>query len=151
MEEDLQMVISCFFLNNDTELIKAGSIREMVGLALLPDIGAVGAKLLYKDHTIQHAGVVLGYKGYATHAFLGEPDMGSGHMNRPQIVSNYSAVTAACLMVKATDFDLVGGFDSQFVVAVNDVDLCLKLLRIDAEMYIRLFQNGIILNQKAAV
>lgn len=118
------------FLNNDTELISAGSLREMVGLALQPDIGAVGAKLLYKDHTIQHAGVVLGYKGYATHAFLGEPDMGSGHMSRPQIVSNYSAVTAACLMVKTSDFDEVDGFDPQFVVAVNDVDLCLKLRKL---------------------
>lgn len=118
------------FLNNDTELIEPDSIREMVGLALQPDIGAVGAKLLYKDHTIQHAGVVLGYKGYATHAFLGLPDKDPGHMQRPQIVSNYSAVTAACMMVKTADFDQVGGFDSQFVVAVNDVDLCLKLLKL---------------------
>lgn len=118
------------FLNNDTELIEPGSIREMVGLALQKDIGAVGAKLLFPDDTVQHAGVVLGFKGYAAHAFVGIDRDNVGHMVRPLIVSNYSAVTAACLMVKKSDFELVGGFDPIFKVAGNDVDFCLKLLKL---------------------
>lgn len=118
------------FLNNDTELIEPGSIREMAGLALQKDIGAVGAKLLFADDTVQHAGVVLGFRGYAAHAFTGIDRDNVGHMVRPLIVSDYSAVTAACMMVKKSDFELVGGFDPIFRVAANDVDFCLKLLKL---------------------
>ncbi|WP_276815224.1 glycosyltransferase family 2 protein [Faecalibaculum rodentium] len=114
------------FLNNDTQMILPDSIKEMVGLALQKHIGCVGAKLLYPDYSIQHAGVVLGLE-YAYHVGLGKSDVDSGHQNRLQIISDYSAVTAAALMVKRSDFDAVEGFDPQFRVAVNDVDFCLKI------------------------
>ena len=110
-------------------MIEAESIQEMVGLAMQKDIGAVGAKLLFADDTVQHAGVVLGFRGYAAHAFVGIDRDNVGHMVRPLIVSDYSAVTAACLMVKKSDFEIVGGFDPIFKVAGNDVDFCLKLLK----------------------
>ncbi|MDO4466273.1 MAG: glycosyltransferase family 2 protein [Bacillota bacterium] len=115
------------FLNNDTELIEPDSISHMLGYCMRDDIGCVGAKLLYEDNTIQHCGVIVGYRGYAVHPFIGVGRNGFGYMGRPIITSNYSAVTAACLMVKKADFEAVNGFDPQFVVACNDVDFCLKV------------------------
>lgn len=118
------------FLNNDTELIEPGSIRDMLGYAMQKEIGAVGAKLLYPDDLVQHAGVVLGYNGYAAHAFTEIDRNDPGHMCRPLITADYSAVTAACLMVSRKDFEQVNGFDESFAVACNDVDFCLKLLKL---------------------
>ena len=115
------------FLNNDTKVIEPNSIRDMLGICMREDVGAVGAKLLYKDNTIQHDGVIVGYKGYAMHAFLflGKDDF--GYMGRPKVAWNVSAATAACLMSKRSIFNAVGGFDEQFKVACNDVDFCLKI------------------------
>lgn len=115
------------FLNNDTEVIEPTAIAEMLGCCLRKEVGAVGAKLLYEDNTIQHAGVVVGFNGYAAHVFNGIDKDDPGFLMRPRINCNYSACTAACLMVKKNVFEEVNGFDEQFVVACNDIDLCLKI------------------------
>ena len=114
-------------LNNDTEVISPTALSEMVGCILRPEVGAVGAKLLYEDDTVQHAGVVVGFSGYAGHVNHGINKDDYGYMLRARVNCNYSAVTAACMMVKKSVFNQVSGFDEQFVVACNDVDLCLKI------------------------
>lgn len=115
------------FLNNDTEMISPNALEEMLGCCMREDVGAVGAKLLYEDNTVQHAGVVIGFGDYAGHVNNGIGRDDYGYMVRARINCNYSAVTAACMMTKKTLFHEVGGFDEQFVVACNDVDYCLKL------------------------
>ena len=119
------------FLNNDTELIAPESITEMLGLCMREEVGAVGAKLLYADDTVQHAGVVVGFGNYAGHVNTGIGRDDYGYMVRARINCNYSAVTAACMMTKKSLFQQVGGFDELFVVACNDVDYCLKLRELD--------------------
>ncbi len=116
------------FLNNDISIIKEDWLTEMVSHACRPDIGCVGAKLFYPDGTIQHAGVILGIKGYASHAHKGFAGDDSGYFNRLVVTHNVSAVTAACMVVQKKIFEEVGGFDSENLrVAYNDVDLCLKV------------------------
>ena len=115
------------FLNNDVEMILDDSIGEMVSYIKRDDVGAVGAKLLYKDNTYQHAGVVIGIGGIADHLFKGISIYDHTYTNRGEIVCDYNAVTAACLMTKRTVFDEVGGFDEDIAVAFNDIDLCLKI------------------------
>ena len=119
------------FLNNDTEMINPTAINELLGCCMREDVGAVGAKLLYPDDTVRHAGVVIGFGGYAGHVNMGIGRDDYGYMVRARINCNYSAVTAACMMTKKELFEQVGGFDEQFVVACNDVDYCLKLRNID--------------------
>lgn len=114
------------FLNNDTEMITENALAEMLGICMREDVGAVGAKLLYADDTVQHAGIVIGFGNYAGHVHVGLKRDDYGYMVRARINCNYSAVTAACLMTKKALFEEVGGFDEQFAVACNDVDLCLK-------------------------
>ena len=114
-------------LNNDTELIEPGSIREMLGICMRSDVGCVGAKLLYADDTIQHAGIILGPGGFAGHVFHGLKKDDYGFMLRARIVCNYNAVTAACLMVSREKYLEINGLDESFVVALNDVDFCLRL------------------------
>lgn len=115
------------FLNNDTEIISETAISEMLGSLMRDEIGIVGAKLLFKDKCIQHAGIVLGFGGFAGPVFIGLRDDDLGYMLRPVVNCNYSAVTAACLMIKRSLFDEVGGFDEELAVALNDVDICLKV------------------------
>ena len=115
------------FLNNDTKVIEPDSIEDMLGVCQREDVGAVVAKLLYEDDTVQHCGVVVGYHGYATAAFSLIDRNDFGYMGRPRVSWDVSAVTAACLMTKREIFDEVGGFDEDFKVACNDVDLCLKI------------------------
>ena len=119
------------FLNNDTEIITSTAISELLGCCMREDVGVVGAKLLYPDDTVQHAGVVIGFGGYAGHVNMGIKRDDYGYMVRARINCNYSAVTAACMMTKKALFDQVGGFDEQFVVACNDVDYCLKIRSIN--------------------
>ncbi|MBO1681315.1 glycosyltransferase family 2 protein [[Clostridium] scindens] len=119
------------FLNNDTEMINSTALAELVGCCMREDVGAVGAKLLYDDDTVQHAGVVIGFGGYAGHVNVGIGREDYGYMVRARINCNYSAVTAACMMTKKELFMKVGGFDEQFAVACNDVDYCLKLREIN--------------------
>jgi glycosyltransferase involved in cell wall biosynthesis len=115
------------FLNNDTEVIQADWMTIMCSWSARPQTGAVGVKLLYHNNTIQHAGVIIGLGGVAGHTFVGYPRMGPGYFNYINTVNNYSAVTAACVMVARWKFDKVGGFDELFTVEYNDVDLCLKI------------------------
>ena len=99
----------------------------MVDVLLRKDVGAVGARLLYPDDTIQHAGVVLGAGGIAGHAFTGYAGDDPGYMCRILATQELSAVTAACLLIKKSVFEEIGGFDEKLKVAFNDVDLCLKV------------------------
>src|SRR5690606_31536967 len=103
-------------------------LSEMVGVVVQPDVGAVGAKLLYPDNTVQHAGVVIGIGGVAGHVHLNYHRDDVGYFCRLNVTSEYSAVTAACLLVKKSDFEKVGGLNEEdLTVAFNDVDFCLKL------------------------
>lgn len=117
------------FLNNDTQLINDDCLEELLGPCMRNDVGCVGAKLLFSDNTIQHAGVILGLGAARTagHAFYGHPNSEYGYMLRQLAPQNYSAVTAACMMVKKSAFEEVGGFSEELAVAFNDVDFCLKL------------------------
>jgi GT2 family glycosyltransferase len=114
-------------LNNDTAIISERWLDELLNHALRPEVGIVGAKLLYPDGRIQHAGVVLGLRGPADHPFIGEPMDAPGYMQRLQVDQNYSAVTAACLMIRKSIYEDVGGLEEGFQVSYNDVDLCLKV------------------------
>ncbi|MFZ3152368.1 glycosyltransferase [Pseudomonas sp.] len=115
-------------LNNDTAIIREDWLDELLNHAQRPEVGIVGAKLLYPDGRIQHAGVLLGLRGPADHPFIGEPMDAPGYMQRLQIDQNYSAVTAACLMIRKSVYDQVEGMDEHaFKVSYNDIDLCLKV------------------------
>jgi glycosyltransferase involved in cell wall biosynthesis len=116
------------FLNNDLEVITPEWLSEMVSLAVIAQNGAVGAKLWYPNDLLQHGGVVLGINGVAGHAHKGQPKKHFGYFNRSILTQNFSAVTAACLVVRREVFESVNGFDQQNLsVAFNDVDLCLKI------------------------
>lgn len=115
------------FLNNDTEVIEPNWMTTMVSYAQFDRIGCVGAKLYYPDDTTQHAGVLVGIGGVAGHALNNYDRTHCGYFGRLVIDVNYLAVTAACMMVKVTDFKAVNGFDETLEVAFNDVDLCLKI------------------------
>jgi GT2 family glycosyltransferase len=100
----------------------------MVELIIRPEVGAVGAKLLYPDKRIQHAGVVMGIYDNCGHAFKGLDSGEQHYFDFPDVIRNVSAVTGACLMTKSDVFWEVGGFDeTEFAVAFNDIDLCLKI------------------------
>lgn len=114
-------------LNNDVQMITKDALREMLGILSRSDVGAVGARLLYADDTVQHGGIALGFGGYAGHLFLHLPRAEYGYRNRSKINCEYSAVTAACLMTKRSVYEQVGGLDELFAVAANDVDYCLKV------------------------
>lgn len=115
------------FLNNDTELKNPDSVEELLGLCQREDVGAVGARLLYSDDTIQHAGVVVGFGGIAGHTFIGLHMAESSYFNRAMCAQDYSAVTAACLMSKKSLYQKAGGFSEELAVAFNDIDFCMKL------------------------
>jgi GT2 family glycosyltransferase len=118
------------FLNNDIEIIEPDWLQWLVSRAARPDIGAAGARLLYPDGTLQHAGVFIGIGGGAAHAhrFLKADER--GYFDRSRLPQRVSAVTGACLVVSREKFSAVGGFDEKnFRVAFNDIDLCLKLNR----------------------
>ena len=115
------------FLNNDTELIREDSIKQMIDICRRSDVGAVGARLYYADNTIQHAGVILGVGGVANHAFCGLDRGEVGYFFRSICTQDLSAVTAACLMTSRKDFLSVNGLSEDLAVAFNDVDYCLKL------------------------
>lgn len=115
-------------VNNDIEVIDGDWLREMVSWAAQPDIGCVGAKLLYADRTVQHAGVVLGVGGVADHSYRGLKSVDGGYFGQALVLRNASAVTAACLLVRKSVFDEVGGLDEESLkIAFNDIDLCLKV------------------------
>jgi glycosyltransferase involved in cell wall biosynthesis len=115
-------------LNNDIEVLSPGWLGEMVSLAMQPDVGAVGAKLLYPDGTVQHGGVIVGIGGVAAHAHKHFRSIDPGYIGRARLIQEVSAVTAACLVVRRRAYLAVHGFDEEHLaVAFNDVDFCLKL------------------------
>ncbi|MGY2051736.1 glycosyltransferase family 2 protein [Methylobacterium sp. JK268] len=118
------------FLNNDIEVTEPGWLAEMASIAVEPGVGAVGAKLSYPDGTLQHGGVVLGAGGVAGHSHPGIGPDDPGYFGRMVMAQEVSAVTGACLMMRAAVFAEAGGFDAErLAVAFNDVDLCLRVRR----------------------
>lgn len=115
------------FLNNDTEVIDRGWLRKLAVHALRPGTGAVGCKLLYPDHTVQHGGVIAGIQGVAGHAHLFLKAGEGGYRNLAIITREVTAVTGACIAVTRDNFMAVGGFDENFRVAFNDVVFCFAL------------------------
>jgi GT2 family glycosyltransferase len=115
-------------LNNDTEVISSGWLADMVATAHQPGVGAVGAKLLYDDGSVQHCGVIVGIGGSAGHAFKGHSRAGLGYYFRAAVRSEFSAVTGACLLVSRELYRSSGGLDAQRLkIAFNDIDFCLRL------------------------
>ncbi len=114
-------------LNNDIEIISGNWLTQMVAEASQPGVAACGAMLYYPDDTIQHAGIITGLGGYAGHSHKYHKRGGSGYMFRLATVQDYSACTAACLLVRTSAYDAIGGLDEAFTVAFNDVDFCLRL------------------------
>ncbi|WP_180273648.1 rhamnan synthesis F family protein [Iodobacter sp. BJB302] len=115
-------------LNNDTAIIQNSWLEELLHHAMRPEVGIVGAKLLYPNGLVQHAGVVLGLRGPADHPCIGASLEESGYMHRLQLDQQYSVVTAACMMVRKSVYEQAGGMDEvDFKVSYNDVDLCLKV------------------------
>lgn len=117
------------FLNNDTEILSADWLARARALLSLTDVGIVGARLLYPDRTLQHFGIAL---GMGDHGVAGTPHGGMsaddpGYFGKARLMQEFSAVTAACLFIRRTDFVKVGGFEPELRVAYNDVDLCLKV------------------------
>lgn len=131
------------FLNNDVDAINPDWLANLVRYAIQPGVGAVGAKLYYPDDTVQHAGVIVGMGGVAGHGHVNFPRDAGGYDHRLRYTQNLAAVTGACLMTPRAAFEQVGGFDEGYVLAFNDVDLCVKLLHAglrivwtpDAELY----------------
>lgn len=115
-------------LNNDTEIISDNWLDVMVGYASQKHIGAVGPKLLYPDDTVQHAGVILGLGGVASHAYIGSSKNDCGMYGRLRVPYNYAGVTAACLVISKAKYLDVNGLEENLKVAYNDVDFNIKLL-----------------------
>lgn len=115
-------------LNNDVELISPDIFESMLGYCMRQDVGIVGAKLYYPDNTIQHAGVLVGAGGVADHVFKNMNSYEPGYMGRAISSQDLTCVTGACLMIKKSVFEEVGGLTEEFAVAYNDVDLCLKVI-----------------------
>ena len=116
-------------LNNDTQVITPNWLEELLMYALRDDVGVVGAKLYYDDRTIQHAGIVVGLGAHRTagHTHYRIPEANVGYMGKLCYAQNVTAVTGACMMVKKSLYESIGGLDEEFAVALNDVDFCLKV------------------------
>ena len=115
------------FLNNDVKVIDPDWLTEMLGVCQRREVGAVGAKLLYPDNTIQHAGCVIGIGGIAGNMFVNMPAERTGYLHKASILQDMSCVTAACMMMKKSVFQEAGGFTEELAVAFNDIDFCMKL------------------------
>jgi GT2 family glycosyltransferase/glycosyltransferase involved in cell wall biosynthesis len=114
------------FLNNDVEITNSEWLDELVGWGTYPPVGVVGAKLLYPDGTIQHAGVVVGLTGFAGHPFAGCPAVSNGLYGDTTWYRNYLAVTGACMLMRRNVFEELGGFDEDFLLCGSDVEICLR-------------------------
>jgi GT2 family glycosyltransferase len=114
-------------LNDDIEPVEPSWLKRMVASAMRPGVGAVGARLLYPDRTIQHAGVMLGLGGVCGHLWKGLSEAQAAMVPQVVLPGSRLAVTAACLAVRKEVYDLVGGLDPSLGVALNDIDFCLKL------------------------
>lgn len=120
-------------MNNDVELIEPDSVKEMIGYCQRDDVGVVGCRLLYDDGTIQHAGVIIGIQGIAEHAFKNQ-NSEQTYFSRAMIAQDFSAVTAAVMMVRRSVYEAVNGLDEQFAVAFNDVDFCLRIRKLGKQI-----------------
>lgn len=116
-------------LNNDVEILEPAWLSEMVAQLARPGVGIVGARLLYPDRTIQHAGILLGPGGRATHVGRGAAETSTGYLGQLAGVRDFSAVTGACLAIEVETWNRVGGMDERFAVTWNDIDLCLRVRR----------------------
>ena len=116
------------FLNNDTVVNDPNWLELLVAQAMKEDVGAVGAKLLYPDHTIQFGGTIVGLQGVAGHAHVGLPEDDGGYSGLAGVTREIGAVTGACLAIRRKVFDEVRGFDTTLAVGCNDVLLCCDLL-----------------------
>jgi len=115
-------------VNNDIEVLTGDWLSEMVGIALQPGVGAVGARLWYPNMTLQHAGVILGIGGIAAHSHRGMPAGREGYGGRAALIQSFSAVTAACMVIRKSLYEEVGGMDEVHLkIAFNDVDFCLRV------------------------
>ena len=115
------------FMNNDMVASSEGWLHALVELAQLPEVGTVGARLVYPDGSLQHSGIVLGMESIAGHIFNGLPSGRAGYFGWDRTVRAYRAVTGACMMVRRSVFTEVGGFDERYPIAFNDLDFCLRL------------------------
>ena len=115
------------FLNNDAFVKEVDSLTRLAAQAMRHDVGAVGARLLYENGDIQHAGILLGVDGHSLHDGLGLHAVDGGYFGRYHLAHQMSAVTGACLATRKTVFDEVGGFDPSFALTCNDSDYCLRL------------------------
>jgi GT2 family glycosyltransferase len=116
------------FLNNDTEIIDPNWLTNLAGVLQIPGVGVVGPKLLYPDGSVQHAGIVIGLEGHASHVFMGVKSDIYTPYGYVDWMRNVSAVTGACMMVRRDVFEKVGGFDESLTLAFGDVDLCLRII-----------------------
>ncbi|MCK4725116.1 MAG: glycosyltransferase family 2 protein, partial [Anaerolineales bacterium] len=116
------------FLNNDVEIIQPSWLEEMVRWSNIPEIGIVGGKLLYPDGKIQHAGIIMGMEGHASHIFGGAEDGENGPFGSVNWYRNYSAVTAACMGMRREVYEQIGGFDEDYKLVFNDVEICLRAI-----------------------
>lgn len=121
------------FLNNDIEVLNSDWLEAMLEQSQRDEIGCVGAKLLYPDRKIQHVGVVVGWGGRAEHIYKWLHSNDIGYMGHFVSIRNYSAVTAACMMLRKSIFNEVGGFDERFEIGFGDVDLCLRVRELGYE------------------
>jgi GT2 family glycosyltransferase len=118
----------CVLLNNDVDVINSDWLNEMVAHVLRPEVGAVGAKLIFANQTLQHGGVILGYSGVAGHAHVHAPRDFAGYFNRLNLAHELSCVTGACLAIRREVYEQVGGFNVRdLAVSFNDVDFCLRV------------------------
>lgn len=116
------------FLNNDIDVTDAGWLRELVSQAMRPEVGIVGARLLYPDGRVQHAGIVVPAGGWPVHLYRYTEGSDPGYLGQLALVRSYSAVTGACMAMRRDVFDAVGGFeDRDLAVTFNDVDICLRV------------------------
>jgi GT2 family glycosyltransferase len=116
------------FLNNDIAMLQDDWLKALVRWAIKPDVGVVGAKLLFPDGRIQHAGVVVGFGGIAGHVYRRSPSDHGGYRDRLAVAHEITAVTGACIAVERSKFDSIGGFDAENVaVDLSDIDLCLRI------------------------
>lgn len=142
-------------MNNDTEVIEGGWLSSMLSFCQREDVGAVGAKLLYPDDTVQHAGVMMiycnneGEMGGPIHVFNNLDRNDPGYMRRAVISQDLSAVTAACMMTKRSVFEELNGFNEDFEVAFNDVDFCLRVRLLDKLVVSMLMPSCIIMSPSA--
>jgi O-antigen biosynthesis protein len=116
------------FLNNDIAMLKSDWLKPLVRWAMRPEVGVVGAKLLFPNRRIQHAGVVVGFGGIAGHLYRRSPSDHAGYRDRLAVPHEVAAVTGACVAIERAKFEMVGGFDAENVaVDLSDIDLCLRI------------------------